>query len=134
MDDQSNVPSCEVCAAPMTYIGMLSRITARPFIVAFKCAPCGKVRSFSEDEFTPPATLIAQPTRDYEARIVGPRGGVADVRRFKCATDAEATERARSFVPMLGVELWCSDRFIGRYPAKATPTWDRRLTTRRPVE
>lgn len=55
----------------------------------------------------------------YEASIIGPKGGVVDTRHFECATDAEAIERARGFVPALGFDLYCGDRLISRQPAKA---------------
>jgi hypothetical protein len=56
----------------------------------------------------------------YETSIIGPQGGVVDTRHFACATDAEAIERARDFVPALGFDLHCGDRFVGREQSKAT--------------
>jgi hypothetical protein len=50
----------------------------------------------------------------YEAHVIGPAGTVVDVRRFECATDREAIERARQFVPALGVELRCEGRLVCR--------------------
>ena len=57
--------------------------------------------------------------QSYVAHILGPTGGVVDVRRFDCASDQEAIERARNFVPTLGLELRCMDRLVIRLSAKS---------------
>jgi hypothetical protein len=119
MDELSDLPCCNACAAPMEYIGMLSGILARPAIFTFKCTPCGNVRSFTDERLA--AIEARDPVRqmfNYEARILSQKSSVVDVRRFQCATDTEAKGKARDFIQTLAVELWCDGRLVGRLPPK----------------